>query len=163
MKKYIYIIAVTISFLVTSCRKEYKEIGENPSKIDGITASWSLNSCKVVDKASIIEETIDVTSFFGQTGKLPKVTFAMTAGVGTYTCDTSNVAFSFFGGTSGTWAFDNAEYPKKVFITPVGSSTVIAFPLAATIRPTDTYLQIDKSVMCGGTEKSVYRLSFIRN
>lgn len=162
MKKYIYIMGVALSFLVTSCRKEYKELGENPSKIDGITASWSLSSCKVIDKAATVEEMIDVTSFFASPTKLPNITFAMNGGVGTYTCDTSNVAYSFFGGTSGTWSFDDANYPKKVIITPAGATAPIEFPLAATIRPTDTYLLIDKSVSCGGAEKTVYRLSFIR-
>jgi hypothetical protein len=162
MKKYIYIMSATMSLFVASCRKEYKELGENPSKIEGITASWSLSSCKVIDKAATIEETIDVTSFFTPSTKLPNITFAMNSGVGTYTCDTSNVAFTFFGGTSGTWSFDDANYPKKVLLTPAGATAPIEFPLAATIRPTDTYLLIDKSVLCGGTEKAVYRLSFIR-
>ena len=151
-----------MSLIVTSCRKEYKEIGENPSKIDGITASWQLSSCKVIDKAAVIEETVDITSFFAESSKLPNITFAMNAGAGTYTCDTSSVAFSFFGGTHGTWSFDDPSFPKKVLLVPSGSTTVMEFPLAATIRPTDTYLQIDKSVLCGGAEKAVYRLSFIR-
>lgn len=163
MKKYIYIMSVAISLSAASCRKEYKEIGETPSKVEGITASWSLHSCKVIDKAATIEESLDITSFFSLSPRLPNITLSMNNGVGTYTSDTSNVGYSFFGGTSGTWTFDDMQFPKKVLLTPTGSSQVLEFPLAATIRPTDTYLQIDKSVLCGGAEKSVYRLSFIRN
>ncbi|MES2780419.1 MAG: DUF5004 domain-containing protein [Bacteroidota bacterium] len=163
MKKYIYIMSLAIGLIAASCRKEYKEIGENPSKIDGITASWSLHSCQVIDKAATVEETIDITPFFTRTTRLPNITFAMNGGTGTYTCDTSNVAYAFFGSTSGTWTFDNAEFPQKVMLTPAGATTALEFPLAATIRPTDTYLQIDKNVWCGGAIKSVYRLSFIRN
>jgi hypothetical protein len=163
MKKYLFILGTAISLLVVSCRKEYKEIGEVPSKIDGITANWVLSSCKVVDKASVVEEVMDITSFLNQSGKLPNVSFEIKSGIGTYTCDTSNVAYSFFGGTSGTWTFDNAEFPKSILIQPKGSTKAIVYPLAATIRPTDTYLQIEKSIFCNGTEKAVYRLSFIRN
>jgi hypothetical protein len=164
MKKQIIIMSLALIVgMISSCRKEYKEIGELPSKVDGITASWVLNMCEVIDKGAIIEETMNITPFFYSDTKLPNITFSMESGVGTYSCDTSHVAYQFFGGTKGTWKFDNAEYPTKVMLTPSGSTDVITFPLVATIRPTDTYLKMDKSVMCGGAEKSVYRLTFIRN
>lgn len=156
-------MSVAVSLLSTSCRKEYKEIGEEPSKIEGITAHWVLSSCNIIDKAATVEETMDVTSFFTSKGNLPNVTFHMEGGAGTYTSDTSGVALLFFGGANGTWSFDNNDYPTKVLITPAGSTQPISYPLAATIRPTDTYLKLDKSVSCGGAEKLVYRLSFIRN
>jgi hypothetical protein len=163
MKKKLIIGCGLILFIIASCRKEYKEIGEVPSKVEGITASWVLSSCEVIDKGGIIEETIDITSFFTTKSKMPNVSFKMESGVGTYSCDTSNIAFQFFGGKSGKWNFDNAEYPTKVILKPDGSSESITLPLVSTIRPTDTYLKLDKSVFCGGAEKSVYRLSFIRN
>jgi hypothetical protein len=162
MKKQIIIGYVLILFLITSCRKEYKEIGETPSKVDGITASWVLSTCEVIDKGGIIEETIDISPFF-TAGKMPNISFTMESGVGTYSCDTSGVAFHFFGGKSGKWDFDNVAYPTKVILKPNGSSESITLPLVSTIRPTDTYLKLDKSVFCGGAEKAVYRLSFIRN
>jgi hypothetical protein len=87
----------------------------------------------------------------------------MEGSLGTYSCDTSNVAYQFFGGTRGTWQFDNNEFPTKVILSPTGSTETIVFPMVGTIRPTDTYLQLDKSVSCGGKETSVYRLSFTRN
>lgn len=164
MKKQIIIIGFTlVAGLFFSCRKEYKEIGEVPSKVEGITASWVLSTCEVIDKGAIIEETMDITPFFYSDSKLPNIVFSMESGTGTYTCDTSHVAYQFFGGTKGIWRFDNNEYPTKVILTPSGSSDAITFPLVATIRPTDTYLKMDKAVFCGGAEKSVYRLSFIRN
>jgi hypothetical protein len=163
MKKLMVYMSVAIGLLATSCRKEYKEIGDNPSKVDGITASWVLTGCSIIDKAATVEETMDVTSFFTQNGKLPNVHFVMENGTGTYSSDSSNVAYNFFGGTGGTWTFDNADYPTKVILTPAGSAEPVVLMLAATIRPTDTYLKLDKSVLCGGVEKSVYRISFTRN
>lgn len=157
---------IAVFFLISmlgACQKEYKEIGNAPSKIEGITAKWVLHSCSVIDKGGFIEETVEITPFFTSSPKLPNISFTMEAGVGRYTCDTSNIAFNFFGGTSGTWSFDNNEFPTKLLITPNGSEQGIVMPLAATIRPTDTYLKIDQSVLCGTTEKAVYRLSFIRN
>jgi hypothetical protein len=163
MKKHI-IIGLTLAVMaVSSCRKEYKEIGDVPSKVDGITASWSLSGCEVVDKGGIIEETLDITPFFRTQSKMPNINFTMESGVGTYTCDTSNIAFQFFGGVGGKWRFDNDNYPTKLIITPNGGTESTILALASTIRPTDTYLKLDKSVWCGGAEKSVYRLSFIRN
>lgn len=149
--------------VISSCRKEYKEIGEIPSKVEGITASWVLNMCEVIDKGGIIEETMEITPFFYSDTKMPNIVFKMEGNQGTYTCDTSNVAFQFFGGTKGTWQFDNADFPTKVMLKPSGSTETLTFPLVATIRPTDTFLKMDKSVFCGGAEKSVYRLTFIRN
>ncbi len=156
-------MSLAIGVFATSCQKEYKEIGEIPSKTDGITASWILSSCSSIDKAAIVEETMDITSFFYTDTKLPNINLKMESNLGTYTCDTANVAYQFFGGTSGTWSFDNPDFPKKVFLTPAGTSTVLEFTLAATIRPTDPYLKLDKSVVCGGKEVSVYRLTFTRN
>jgi hypothetical protein len=149
--------------ILSSCRKEYKEIGELPSKVDGITASWVLQDCAVIDKASIIEETLNITPYFAKGAKMPNVRFQMEGAIGIYTVDTVGVPFSFFGGTSGTWQFDNIAFPTKVILTPAGSTETISMPLAATIRPTDTYLKLDQSVLCNGKEVSVYRLTFIRN
>jgi len=163
MKKLMVYMSVALGLLAASCRKEYKEIGEVPSKVDGITASWVLSGCSIIDKAATVEETMDVTSFFTQKGKLPNVRFVMEGGNGTYSCDTSDVAYNFFGGTGGTWTFDNNDYPTQVVLTPTGSTEPITLKLAATIRPTDTYLKLDKSVLCGGAEKAVYRISFTRN
>ncbi len=162
-KNFIYIMLAIIGTLTAACKKEYKEIGEIPSKIEGITATWVLNKCSSVDKASIVEESWDITSFFYTTQKLPNITFVMEGSIGTYSCDTSLVAYQFFGGTKGTWQFDNNEFPQSVILHPSGSTETIVLPLAKTIRPTDTYLEVDKSVTCKGKETSVYRLSFIRN
>jgi hypothetical protein len=163
MKKYILYIVALVSIVAVSCQKEYKEIGDIPSKVDGITASWILKSCSVVDKGGFVEETMDITPFFAKSPKLPNILMTMESGQGFYACDTSNTAFNFFGGISGLWRFDNADFPTKVIFTPTGSNSSIEMALVATIRPTDTYLQLDNSVACGGSEKSVYRLSFIRN
>jgi hypothetical protein len=164
MKKKVLIMGYVLAlFMLSACRKEYKEIGDLPSKVDGLTASWVLSSCEVLDKGGIIEETIDVTPFFQTKSKLPNVSFTMESGVGTYSCDTSNIAFQFFGGTAGKWRFDNEQYPTKIILIPNGGVESIVLPLGSTIRPTDTYLKLDKAVLCGGEEKSVYRLSFIRN
>lgn len=159
----IYILLIAIGMMATACRKEYKEIGDIPSKVDGITATWVLQSCTSVDKAAIIEEQLDITSFFYSKGKMPNITFVMEGSIGTYSCDTSNVAYQFFGGTKGSWQFDNTEFPTQLILTPNGSTQTITLPLVSTIRPTDPYLKVDKSVSCGGKETSVYRLSFIRN
>ena len=162
-RKHIYMMLAIIGTMVAACKKEYKEIGEVPSKVDGITATWVLNKCVSVDKASIVEESLDITTFFYSTNKMPNVTFAMEGSNGTYTCDTSQVAYQFFGGTKGTWLFDNADFPTKMILHPTGSTETITLPLVSTIRPTDMYLQVYKSVTCGGKETSVYNLSFIRN
>ncbi|MCU0441966.1 MAG: DUF5004 domain-containing protein [Bacteroidia bacterium] len=148
---------------LSSCRKEYKEIGEVPSKVEGISASWVLQDCAVIDKASIVEETLNITPYFSKGAKMPNIRFQMEGTTGVYQADTTGVLYSFFGGTSGTWQFDNADFPTKLILTPTGSSSSITMPLASTIRPTDTYLKIDQSVLCNDKVVSVYRLTFIRN
>lgn len=149
--------------LLSACRKEYKEIGEVPSKIEGLTAYWILYDCAVIDKAAIIEESLTITPYFTKGAKMPNIRFQMEGTTGVYQADTTGVLYSFFGGTSGTWQFDNADFPTKLILTPAGSSSTITMPLASTIRPTDTYLKLDQSVKCNGKEVSVYRLTFIRN
>jgi hypothetical protein len=162
MKNKLYMLCAIMGVWISACQKEYKEIGEVPSKVEGITANWVLQACEVVDKGGFVEETMDITSFFYTKTNLPNIQLAMVNGAGVYTADTSNIAFQFFGGTSGTWTFDNPNFPKQLILTPTGSSTNLVFPLATTIRPTDTNLKLDKSILCKDTEKAVYRLSFIR-
>jgi hypothetical protein len=71
---------------------------------------------------------------------------------------------NFFGTTSGTLAFDNAEFPSVIKFTP-NDAAPFELKLNGPIRPQDN-LKFTRPVKssCKGAEKTVmsYNLEFVR-
>jgi hypothetical protein len=161
MKKIIVIISIFIS--LAACKKELKELYPPSSKVDGIKASWELSSCSMIDELSLVKEATTMGDFFtvNPSNKKPNIKFDIVSGVRTYTVDTANVLINFFENPTGTWTFDNDEYPTEVVFTPT-VGTVFSLPLGASIRTVDTYLKFKKPVYCSGELKFSYVLEFKR-
>lgn len=161
MKKITIIIAIFISFI--ACKKELKELGPPSSKIDGIKATWELKSCSMIDELSLVKEATPMGDFFTNNpiNRKPNIKFEVISGVKTYTVDTTNLMVNFFESPTGTWAFDNDEYPTEVQFIPTGG-TLFSLPLGASIRTVDTFLKLKKPVFCSGELKFSYVLEFER-
>lgn len=139
MKK-IILIGLLATLGLASCKKELKEIGAPASKVEGIVANWELSQAIQIDERSLTRESFNLTNFFLKKGKLPNITF----GENTYTVDTAGLSFNFFGGPSGTWAFDDASAPSNITFTPTGGAP-ITLKLGGPIRPQDN-LKISREV-----------------
>lgn len=139
MKKIIF-SALMAGLVLVSCKKEMKEIGAPASKVEGITASWELSQAVQIDERSLTRESYNLTRYFQKKGKLPNISF----GENTYTVDTAGLSFNFFGGPSGTWAFDDAAAPSSITFTPTGGSP-FTLKLGGPIRPQDN-LKITREV-----------------
>ncbi len=162
MKKIILLIScIAIGF--ASCKPEVKgELGDVPSKMEGIRGTWEVSGFKQQDPNNAIREERDLSEFYVVDGQTPyrlsfntdSMTFSVAPGPGK----------NFFG-TGGSWAFDNNDYPTKMFLyTP--SDTIEAL-LGSTVRPTDNKLEIQFESAChqaGGAKliTSVYTLIFNR-
>jgi hypothetical protein len=158
MKKAIIIASIFLSII--ACKKEIKDIGTPSSKVDGIQAKWGLTSCTMIDELSLVKEATSMGDFF-TTKKAPNITFETVGGIKKYTVDTANVLVNFFQAPSGTWSFDNDEYPTMVKFIPDGG-VEFSLPLGATVRTVDTFLKLRKPVYCGGELKFSYVLEFER-
>lgn len=159
MKKTLY-IAVAALLMVGACKKEMKELGAPASKVEGLLATWELNKAVQVDEQSLTKESANIFHYFSSSAKLPNITFLDS----TYTVDTAGLSFNFFGGPSGSWKFDDVDYPSKITFTPDGGAS-FDLKLNGPIRPQDN-LRLSKEVMhsCKGKSTWVmsYNVEFIR-
>ncbi len=153
-------IMLLIGSTLSACKKELKEIGTPASKLEAIQANWELLKAVQVDEVSLIRESANITSYFYNGVRRPNISFTAT----TYTIDTVGLSYNFFGSTSGTWAFDNVEFPSVIKFTP-NDAAPFDFKLNGPIRPQDN-LKFTRPVYtsCKGATKMVmsYNLEFER-
>lgn len=158
----VFLLMMLIAAVISSCKKEYEDIGIPSSKFEGAVADWGMSSFKVVDKASIVEETMDFSDYFASSTIKPNIRF-YTEGTDTlYTCDTTGLPMNVFESVNGKWRFDDLNFPTKIILMPNGSSNQIEFKLLAPIRVVDQKLILRKSVYCNEKEVATYDLEFIR-
>lgn len=156
MKRIITFFIAALVLLAPACKKD-KTLDPAPSKVEGLSASWVLVKASQVDEVSLIKETADITDFYSTGTQMPNITFNANF---TFSSDNTGVAKSHFG-SSGTWAFDNNDYPTKILLTYTGGGTD-ELPLGATIRTTDTRLKIKQTIYCGTDAAFSYLLEFER-
>jgi hypothetical protein len=163
-------LLATLMLLFAACdnhNQDITPIGEVPSKIEGISGNWVLNSIKRTDKLACVNRPaeIDISSFFIR-NEAPSFTF-----------DIDNRSFTYAAGdaplellpTAGSWRFINeaipeeAEtYPEQVgFMPDMGSEIVL--DLLSPIRPQDPTLELEMTVMSEGDEATGYIMVFERN
>ncbi len=162
MKRIIMITAFFISLM--ACKKEIKDIGAPASKVEGLQANWVLQRCSMVDELSLTKESIKMGDYFTVKNAAltqPNIKFAINNGNRIYTVDTTNVLVNFFQASSGTWNFDNDEFPTEIVFNPTGG-TPFTLPLGGPIRTVDQVLKLRKPVYCGGELKFSYVLEFER-
>lgn len=156
MKQILTFFIAAMVLLAPACKKE-TTLNPAPSKIEGLAASWVLVQASQVDELSLIKETADITDFYATGAAMPNITFNSNF---TFTSDNTGVAKTHFG-NSGTWAFDNNDYPTKIILTYTGGGTD-DLPLGATIRTTDKRLKIKQTINCGTDAVFSYLLEFER-
>lgn len=156
MKNILTIFIAAVILAIPACKKD-KTLEPAPSKVDGLTAAWVLVKATQVDELSLIKESADITEFYASGTTQPNITFKPDF---TFTSNNVGVAKVHFG-NSGTWKFDNANFPTKIILTYTGGGTD-DLPLGATIRTTDTRLKIKQTINCGTQAVFSYLLEFER-
>lgn len=156
--KHSYIFLALLLGMLTSmagCEKEYV-LEDAPSKVEGINGTFSLTEVMQLDPLTFSSlSSLDVTSVF--VGNTPaQITFNSEGRTFSYETGTT----IDFIGASGTWAFDNDDYPTKISMDASGITYDLA--LVNTIRPQDQLaFQLDRS--CGGQVTTSYQYTFARN
>ena len=157
MKPRYIILALLLGVLVsmTGCEKEYV-LEPEPSKLEGINGTFTLSTVTQLDPNTFGElNSLDVTTVFA--GSNP-ATITFNSDARTFTYDTGTTID--FIGASGTWAFDDDQYPTKITMTANAVSYDLA--LVNTIRPADNlHFQLDRS--CGGAVSTSYQYLFTRS
>jgi hypothetical protein len=139
---------ICCSVFFIACKKDIKDIGAVQSQVDGIKGSWEVVKIVMNDSTATTPDPIEVTDYFQASTKMPNINFNTTDN--SYTSDVNGVAYDFFG-TSGKWAFDNAQFPKTITFTPTGG-TAITMGMMAPIRLVDAQLKIQKYMYCDSAQ-----------
>lgn len=144
-----------------ACKK--RPVLEPPvNKIAGISGNWTLSIVEQVDVnnklGNIKSDTVmDVTSLYLGSKTPMKMTVQSN---GNYSI-TAGVASQYFPKTTGTWKFDNNEYPSMV-ILDAGTAEEMKYPLIAPTRPQDSYLALKATKICNGKRTVSYNFYFKR-
>ena len=145
----------------SGCKKE-KKLNQPASKIEGINSEWILTKVEQID--------VNNTLAFVESDTLLEVSRAFIGGnpmqlnidanTFTYTIATGS-SMNVFNSTSGTWKFDNNEYPAYV-VFDEGSVNEARYKLTRPIRPQDYYLVLKVNKVCAGKRTVSYHLWFVR-
>jgi tRNA A37 threonylcarbamoyladenosine dehydratase len=147
------LFALCIALAVPACKKKTKEIYSPSSKLEGINDVWQLNQVKQYDPKNK-DLVVDVTDMFTESA----IELNLNSADFTYAFNQSNPLYL---GTTGTWNFDDNNYPTKVTFT--NGAEVNTMKLLRTIRTVDPTLELELTRYCaGGTASTVYQLTFVR-
>ncbi|MBL7831079.1 MAG: DUF5004 domain-containing protein [Saprospiraceae bacterium] len=104
----------------TACKKEKFEIGTPFSKVKGISSTWELKEVWQTDE---IAETAPLNVTDLMVGTTPSI-ITFTENGRTYNLQTGT-SFQFIP-DSGTWKFDDDEYPTQVTLNSSGNDYELA-------------------------------------
>jgi hypothetical protein len=156
MKNIIQIAA--LSFLLVSfmggCKKKNQDLDGPSSKLEGIQDVWVLDQVQQLDPSNK-DLIIDVTDVFKDS---TPIELDVNSSDFTYSFNRPNPLFL---GTSGTWKFDDNQFPTEIEMS--GDAGVETVKLLQTIRTVDPKLKIQLTRFCGGgTSSTIYQFSFTR-
>jgi dolichyl-phosphate-mannose--protein O-mannosyl transferase len=151
--KNLTIALVVFMSLFSGCKEDPKLYPES-SKLEGINATWVLTKVSQIDPTNK-EEILDVSFVFTE-GEPIELTINSTDF--TYQFNNGNPLYM---GNSGTWAFDDNNYPTKIKIIHDLKSEEVK--LLRSIRTVDQTLSIALDRSCdGGTITTTYQYEFKR-
>ena len=163
--KNIFKIAVFTAAIITSfgsCKTEKQELGPKASQVEGIVNNWMLTKVDQID--------VNVELAFQESDTLLDVSEAIMTTIpmeinfaedGTYLLTDGDGRNMFDSLSTGTWEFDNVEYPSMVVFNK-GTNNEANYPLIRPVRPQDPYLAIKYNKFCGDNRIVSYHLWFMR-
>lgn len=156
MKNLAYTLLFSLPALfILGCESEERQLEPAGSKLDGIHDEWVLD--RAVNFDSLNEVGVDLSTYYIQNGEAPELTM-----------DSENLTYAFnargkksYFGSSGTWAFDDPDYPTSLTFTDENGNDH-EVELIRTIRPVDQKLAIRIVRKCNDQVRATYNYFFIR-
>lgn len=151
-----FLLMLTIGLVLAGCKPEELVLDPAPTKLDGINDTFTLVEVTQIDNNATpgTTESLDVSDVF--IGSNPAtITFSSADRTFSYSTGSS----LDFLGASGSWLFDNDDYPTKIEMN--NGSAVYDLVLVRTIRPQDPFLEVEMTRGCGGG--FAYQYKFQRN
>lgn len=153
--KYLTLLLLMVGGLA-ACKHEDLVLDPPASKLDGINDDFSLVEVVQLDPQILGGgNTYDVTKVY-TTGVAPVIAFK--SADFTYTYAAGNAPN--YLGASGTWSFDNNDYPTLIHMND--GTSQFDLTLLHTIRPQDEFLEVQYARSCGSTVAIIYQFKFAR-
>ncbi len=163
MKKYIYLVIILIATFIISCKPvQYGELGEPFSKTDGIKGTWKVSELIQIDETALAQgglyTEMNLTDLFDFSNYTITFNVDNENNPSTFSVDAGG-APSFID-TTGTWSFDDVDYPTEVlFSLPDSIQTTSELRLIAPPRE-NTSLRIKFLRYSGGKLIVSYQYTF---
>jgi hypothetical protein len=151
------ILCLFIITVANSCRPaKFKEIGDPSSKVEGIKGNWILSHAYAIDEAYVTPDKLEITDFYQTATTQPNLNISDN----TFSSNITGVVKNYFGTGTGTWKFDDNNFPSYVIFN-YSNSTADTFLLAGPIRATDTSLKLKKQYFYTKAGKNLVAFSYI--
>lgn len=161
MKKIVLFGLALLAF--GSCRPEaYREIGESYSVIEGINGKWSLSVVEIEDRSFPQWETREVSDFFNAPSSNNQVDLDFDANSNSYTITANSLDGLPFTSMSGSYAFDDPEYPSNMYLMAAGSSDTTTVALGSMVRSIDVEMKFEELKSSCGEVYARYVYTFNR-
>ncbi|MEL6674431.1 MAG: DUF5004 domain-containing protein [Bacteroidota bacterium] len=152
----IFLLPLACLFALLACEQTTPEFGDTYSKVEGINGAFKLTQVIQTDeRTASFDNTLDISGFFLRSTP-PELNFSsadrsFTLAPG----DSPN-----FLGESGSWKFDDEEFPTQLILTSNGQD--LTLELNRTIREIDNTLEFNFRRACFGKAALTYTYIFTR-
>lgn len=152
-KKYLG-IAILGAITLSACNEEKPVLDAPYSKVSGMHGTWVIGGVVQVDEQTVLKDEVDLTNYFVTGSDLLAINFDSTDFTYVVQEGAGNNPF----GLSGTWAFDDENYPSEVYLVNTGDT--IRMALGAPIREFDNTLTLSWERYCGDMETGAHILTY---
>ena len=152
-----------IAVVASNCKKTYT-LEPPPSKIEGINGTWELYNVIQVDEVDLAKAERDISKFYVGDGTTEVMKITFNSEDYTYEITLGEMGKNYLP-LSGTWSFDDNDYPEYIFLSDDGGNITV-LKLQSPTRPQDQQLKFSFQRSCTingeDTEYVGYRYEFNR-
>jgi len=154
---------VTLGLMIVAlaaCRPEaYSEIGSPYSTVTGIDGNWTLTKVEIEDRSFPQWETREVSDYFLNENA---VSMVIDASSSSFQITANSLDGLPFEAMTGTYAYDDPEYPSNMFLMAPGSSDTTTVELGNMVRTIDPMMLFQEMKSSCGEVYARYIYTFNR-
>lgn len=165
MKK-IIIVALPLILLLglNNCKKKTYTLDPPASKVEGLGGDWELYSVVIIDEIDLAKAERDISQFYISDSSTSVLKASFTSADRSFEITPGSMGKNYLP-TSGTWSFDDDNYPSYIFLKD-DDGIVTRLKLQGPTRPQDQKLKFSFNRFCEidavDTEYVGYRYEFNR-
>ena len=142
---YLLLILILTSVFVSNCKKTYT-LDSPASHVDGINGTWILYSVVQVDEFDLAKPERDISKFYLGDGSISVMEITFNSSDFTFEITLGQIGKNYLP-TSGTWKFDDDNFPKYIFLKD-DEGNVTTLTMQAPTRPQDQQLKYSFDRSC---------------